>query len=283
MPLAIALAAYAGFMWGNIGAVPVVARWLWRGGRGRHTALWCAKSIVLFALVSLIGLLIAGRAGAIIALPADFGPARQLAIALAGDGRGIPLWWMVLALVAGGVIGGLVDRFRPRGRPWMLGDISRLMPRHRRDLIGGAAMAIVAGTSEELFFRLFVPLAVAMATGSATAGFALSVILFAGAHGYQGWVGVVTTGGVGAVADAVLPDDRIAGRRDAGPCRPRPQRAGAASGDGGRAARQFFSRHPVLKIHAMIARHSARKAAVTPRLIPIDDVALCRRSSSGSR
>jgi|GEM_PF-1021638 len=199
LPLATALAAYAGFMWGNIGAVPVVARWLWRGGRGRHTALWCAKSIVLFALVSLIGLLIAGRAGAVIALPAEFGPARQLAISLAGDGRGIPLWWMVLALVAGGVIGGLVDRFRPRGRPWMLGDISRLMPRHRRDLIGGAAMAIVAGTSEELFFRLFVPLAVAMATGSATAGFALSVILFAGAHGYQGWVGVVTTGGVGVL------------------------------------------------------------------------------------
>ena len=64
-------------------------------------------------------------------------------------------------------------------------------------------LSLVAGVAEELFFRLALPLLVALATGSALAGFILSALLFAAAHRYQGKAGVIATGAMG-VAFAVL-------------------------------------------------------------------------------
>ena len=62
-----------------------------------------------------------------------------------------------------------------------------------------AASAVSAGITEELYFRLLVPLAIAELTGSAIAGFAVATILFALAHRYQRWLGVLATGLVGAL------------------------------------------------------------------------------------
>ena len=81
----------------------------------------------------------------------------------------------------------------------MLGDIGALMPAHRGDLGYGVAMAVTAGVAEELFFRLALPLAIAMVTGSGLAGFVLSALLFMLAHRYQGWLGMLASLGLAVV------------------------------------------------------------------------------------
>lgn len=47
--------------------------------------------------------------------------------------------------------------------------------------------------TEEPFFRLLVPLLIALVTGSALAGFVLATLLFGAMHRYQGWAGVIAT------------------------------------------------------------------------------------------
>ncbi|TPG12031.1 CPBP family intramembrane glutamic endopeptidase [Sphingomonas oligophenolica] len=195
--LAGALASYWAFLRGDFQSWPVVARWLCAGTRVRFFALWCVRALVLFGLVGVAGLVLAGHAGAIWTLPPDLAPARAIVFAWIGDGRDFPVGWMILALFGGGAIGGLVDRLRRGRKPWMFGDITRVMPRHRGELVWGAAMAIVAGTAEEIFFRLLVPLLVTLVTGEPLVGFAVAIALFAGAHRYQGWQGVTATAFVG--------------------------------------------------------------------------------------
>ena len=60
-------------------------------------------------------------------------------------------------------------------------------------------LGIAAGIVEELFFRLALPLFATLATGSASLGFALATLLFAGAHRYQGWAGMAFSGVAGAL------------------------------------------------------------------------------------
>ena len=149
-----------------------------------------------FALPALLALGLLGRLDALTVMPPEFVP---LAAALPrltpsdlapsfliGMGLGI-------ALVA------LATRLR-RGRlPRMLGDVGPLMPRNRAELRWGGALALTAGVTEELMFRLALPLAITLVTGSALAAFALATIAFAALHRYQGWVGVLATGTVGAL------------------------------------------------------------------------------------
>ena len=57
--------------------------------------------------------------------------------------------------------------------------------------------------AEELYFRLALPLAAALAIGSAWVGVALSAIAFGLAHRYQGRAGMVATGLAGLFLSAL--------------------------------------------------------------------------------
>jgi membrane protease YdiL (CAAX protease family) len=197
--LALALGSYWFFLRGNIQSRPAIARWLYGGTRARFFALWCARALMSFAGCSLLALGLLGRADAVIAMPAAFAAARGLVVATIGDARGLPLGMIFVGLLIGGVIGGIVDRLRRGRKPWMLGDISAMLPRHRGELIWGIAISVVAGVGEELYFRLLVPLLVTLLTGLPLLGIAVGIMLFAGAHRYQGWLGVAATTGVGAL------------------------------------------------------------------------------------
>ncbi|KTT65241.1 hypothetical protein NS319_18185 [Sphingomonas sanguinis] len=80
-----------------------------------------------------------------------------------------------------------------------MGNVSALLPRERREVKYALALSVVAGVTEEAFFRLYLPLLVAMLTGQAWIGFAASLILFGAMHRYQGWAGVLATTALGAV------------------------------------------------------------------------------------
>jgi len=172
--------------------------------RQRQFRRWIAVTFVLFVGYTLLSLALLGRLGALNDLPAAFVPAW----ALLGGGEA----------VAGGQIGGLAigmaigggaaaamaaivrRRKKAERRPAkQLGDFAALMPRNNAELLHAAFLSINAGLTEELFFRLTLPLLFVLVIGNVWAAFALAAIVFGLAHLYQGWVGVAATTAVGVL------------------------------------------------------------------------------------
>ncbi|MDR6786942.1 membrane protease YdiL (CAAX protease family) [Sphingomonas sp. BE138] len=155
--------------------------------RHRYFARLALRSLVHFGLVAVVLLGVVGAWPAIGGFPAAFVPARAVALSWAGQ-----LSWEPLAVggVAGVAIAAVAAR---RGWRTTLGDARAVLPVRRAELGWGVVLAIVAGVTEELFFRLLLPLSVVLVGGSAVLGFAVATLLFGYAHLYQGWRGVVAT------------------------------------------------------------------------------------------
>ncbi|WP_341208661.1 CPBP family intramembrane glutamic endopeptidase [uncultured Sphingomonas sp.] len=155
--------------------------------RHRWFARLALRSLVHFGGVALLLLALLGRVETIWHLPAEFEPARALAIAWVGQPGWQPL---AVGALAGIVIAALLER---RGRRVSLGDLRAVTPMRRAELGWGVLLAVEAGVTEELFFRLLLPLLIAGASGSALLGFAGATVAFGYAHTYQGWRGVIAT------------------------------------------------------------------------------------------
>ena len=176
--------------------------------RRRRYLVWIAKQLGYFALPVLIGLALIGRLGALATMPPEFAP---LAAYLPSQARIDAMFNgdMALGLLIGvGFVGaGLGLRFAVRGkskRPvGTVGDIQALLPRNRAEIVCGALLSVSAGVTEELMFRLFLPLLIVLVTGNAVAAFAAPVIIFGLMHRYQGPVGVIATTIVGALFAAL--------------------------------------------------------------------------------
>lgn len=195
--LALALAAYVYFFKGDFGRLSELVALQPPGWRRRRYRIWIAKSWALFAAPALIGLLLLGRLDTVVTMPAQFVPlAREAGYPAPIFGEGI-----AGGLIAGSLIGAVWTLLRRRkGKPpAMLGDFSSLLPREAGEGWLAAGSAISAGITEELYFRLLLPLTIADLTGSAIDGFAVATILFALAHRYQRWLGVLATGLVGVL------------------------------------------------------------------------------------
>lgn len=157
--------------------------------------LWLVRSALVFLLPVLVGLVLLGRTDALVMMPGEFAAIAGLMPPIFDSGEAMQ------GMLIGGAIGGLavgavLARVRKR-KP--LGNISALLPRDRREVKYAAGLSIMAGVTEEAFFRLYLPLLVAMVTGQAGIGFIGSLILFGAMHRYQGWVGVIATTALGAV------------------------------------------------------------------------------------
>lgn len=193
--LAALIAAYAWYLRG--GGVPPGT------GRIARYRRWMRRAPLAFGASALIALALGGRLDALAQLPQEFtalaAEARQFA------GFGGDLTAMKLAVLAGfgggAILGLIISRWQVRRgkRPFTAGDIDRILPRHPGEFGWTAALGIAAGIVEELFFRLAVPLFATLATGSAPFGFVVATLLFAGAHRYQGLVGMAFSGLAGAL------------------------------------------------------------------------------------
>lgn len=121
--------------------------------------------------------------------------------------RGDPHYAAVMAGAAFGglALGGLFAAGASwwRGRLVTLGDLSDVLPRTPRERRWCLLVAINAGVSEELFFRLALPLLLVLVGLPAWAAAALALGAFAMAHRYQGITGVAGTLVFGAVAFAL--------------------------------------------------------------------------------
>ena len=86
-----------------------------------------------------------------------------------------------------------------RSHPWATNDCRPIgvIPRTPAEIRWGAVLSINAGLTEEIFFRLLMPLTWYALTGNALVALLISVVLFGVVHAYQGVIGVIATLAVG--------------------------------------------------------------------------------------
>jgi membrane protease YdiL (CAAX protease family) len=166
--------------------------------RQRRYRVWVLKSFLLFSGATIVGLLILGRLHALATLPAEFRPFSESIRSLLGDGQllrsGGFLAGFGAALLTGLIAGAVAVKLRfGRFKPCVAADIEPLMPRNGPEIAHAALLAVNAGLSEELFFRLLIPLLLTLLLGNAAAGFVIATTVFGAIHVYQGLVGVATT------------------------------------------------------------------------------------------
>lgn len=201
--LLVALASFAWFLRGDRAEYARMKALTDTRDRQRRYATWAAKAFALFGVLSVVELALLGRADAVLRFPAEFAAlADWLGFAKDDD---FPYAVFAGAALGGGVAGALVVGVieRRRDKPVAIGDFDALLPRNRAELAYAALLSVNAGLSEELFFRLLIPLLVTVLTGSAIAGFAFAAILFGLAHLYQGWKGIAATFVLGLAMTAI--------------------------------------------------------------------------------
>ncbi|WP_375398690.1 CPBP family intramembrane glutamic endopeptidase [uncultured Sphingomonas sp.] len=173
--------------------------------RRHRYAGWIAKQLLFFALPALVGLALLGRLRALTVVPVEFVGAAALLPAFGASGDDGWLLAVLIGAVGGGSIAALaiwlVGRWRGgvRGPTFQIADTGSLMPRNRAELGLGALLSVSAGVTEELMFRLFLPLLLGLVTGSIAVAFIVPIALFGAMHRYQGWVGIAATTIVGSV------------------------------------------------------------------------------------
>jgi membrane protease YdiL (CAAX protease family) len=174
--------------------------------RVAHFRRWTLRSLLLFGGSALAGLAILGRLDALFSLPAEFGPLASLPRGgTAGQADELALLPVLagagLAMALGMLLTFLVLK-RLNTAPKMIGDVDSMIPRNRAEAFWTFLMSLNAGFSEELFFRLLLPLLLVQLTGSALAAFIIATLMFGAAHLYQGWKGIAMTAALGAAMAA---------------------------------------------------------------------------------
>lgn len=207
--LALCLAAVAWFMRDDVREYERFKLLAESRARQARYRIW--GSFLLFSGAAVIGLALLGRLEALFTLPAEFADvAARLRAAAPMEGDGAPsgdfLFGMIGAVVVGLAVGALPSLFKSRekaAQPVVLGDVEALLPRNVAEMAHTALLSLNAGLSEELFFRLFLPLLLVLTIGSAEAALVVAALIFGLVHYYQGWVGVAATTVMGAVLSAI--------------------------------------------------------------------------------
>lgn len=171
---------------------PERVRWFWR---------WTAQSFVILAGGAAVTLALLGRPDAVLGIPAEFHalavwfqPAEAPQQASSAYMLGLAIG---LAVAIALMVALQLRRARKLSTP-TIGDIEPLMTRNAAEARAALVLSINAGFSEELFFRLALPLLIADVTGSVPLAFVASLVIFGLAHAYQGWKGILGTAFIGA-------------------------------------------------------------------------------------
>lgn len=154
------------------------------------------RSGLAFGVGGIALLAVGGDFATLTSLPSEFATPTEALDRWFGPAEGSGVVLAVMLGFAGGVVvGGLVAwrRLRRGKRDWSIGEIAHLQPRVPAAFGWAAMLSIVAAATEELFFRLVLPLFVAKLSGNAWMGFGVALAMFAFAHRYQRWAGVVGT------------------------------------------------------------------------------------------
>jgi len=202
--LVVALAAVAWFAWRDVAEYAAFKQLTDTRARQARYRRWLLNAFVLFVGGSLAILAALGDLGCVLHPPRAFLPIMRSAQgAIHGQDIGPAflggiVGGAVIATVAATVVATLAaSRRREAPKTRTLGDVEPLMPRNGSETVWTGLLSINAGVSEELFFRLTLPLLIVLVTGNAALAFVAAAIVFGLAHVYQGWVGVAATGVLG--------------------------------------------------------------------------------------
>jgi membrane protease YdiL (CAAX protease family) len=175
--------------------------------RQQRYRAWVLKSLAMFSGTTIVALAAIGRLGDLLARPAEFAPlAHQLQSLLPASRApdGVFFAGLLGAMAMGTGLGALAARRLGRTpRSVALGDIEALLPRNRAESFHVALLSANAGLSEELFFRLLLPLLLTLITGNAAFAFLVAALAFGLVHAYQGWAGVAATTVLGLALTAL--------------------------------------------------------------------------------
>jgi len=196
------LAALAWLTWRDVADYAAFKQLTATADRQRRYRIWVLKSFLLFFVGGVVCLALLGRLGCLIHEPREFfALARRLRFALPVAAFGPELLGGIVAGVSTSVVIAVIlaQRNTRRAAAPTLGDVAALLPRNGAETGWTALMAVNAGISEEVFFRLLLPLLLVLVVGNALLAFAVAGIVFGLAHVYQGWVGVLATSVLGLV------------------------------------------------------------------------------------
>jgi membrane protease YdiL (CAAX protease family) len=165
--------------------------------RQTHLRGWVIKSFLIFFGLTIVDLAVLHRLSALIRVPPEFAPLTACFQLEPGD---ISLLSVTLfaagTLLAGVALGFLLRKMlrKLRERKDVVpAGIVPLLPRNRAETVYLVLLSLNAGLSEEAFFRLLLPLLIALLTHNALLGFIASGMMFGLVHLYQGRVGVIFT------------------------------------------------------------------------------------------
>lgn len=178
--------------------------------RQRFYMRWLLKSVLLFLFGGMAGLRMLGQLHSLSVFPEQFAAAHAALVKLVPAGQLshdflVGFGGAVLAgVVLGSVFAGVLSVRRSKaGARLIVGDIQALFPRNRAEMVWTALLSLNAGLSEEIFFRLVLPLALVTLFGHAVVCFAVAVVLFGFLHLYQNAVGAVAAAFLGLVLTAI--------------------------------------------------------------------------------
>jgi len=164
---------------------------------------WVGRSFVVFGLSALVILASFGKLDALVGFPVELeGVRASLPYQTITPPSGAVSPAFLLGFFMSGLLGAMVVfvilSVQGGGLP-VLGDVEAVIPRNAAERRWALLLSVNAGVSEELFFRLLLPLLITVLSGNALAGFVSSILLFGFFHAYQGWAGVLATTFVGLV------------------------------------------------------------------------------------
>ncbi len=204
--LVLLLAAFAVNTWLNVGRFQKLKSQTGDVDRLGFYKGGLVKSLILFLGGAVIGLIILGRLDAVAIIPAEFG-AESLRSVLSAFSPALVygvIWtWVAVVCLASLLGGAQMARMIRAGEALPNGALAALLPKTSGERFWASLIALNAGLSEELFFRLVLPLLLYAVTGQAVLAFVLAVVIFGLGHAYQGLWGIIMTGLVGLMLGLV--------------------------------------------------------------------------------
>lgn len=179
--------------------------------RQRFYLRWFTKSALLFLVGGVVGLALMRRLQGLLDFPHEFAPAHAAITRLFPHSQISPQF---LLGVGGGIFLGaasaaIATRLLRRGKKKttaktvVVGDIAALIPRNAAEIRLGALLSVNAGLSEEIFFRLLLPLTLVGLFGHPILCFLVAAALFGMLHVYQGPAGFIAASLLGLVLTAI--------------------------------------------------------------------------------
>ncbi len=209
--LTLAVFALLGFVYNDIKQYPQFKSLTTTEPRQQQFRKWLGQSFAVFGLGGVAGLWAIGHIDALVEMPemiqlGNTADSTEEAGALRRFLGGFSSIFPYL-LFAGMLLGPLVQAVLQRAAikaerteqtPY-LGDIEPLLPRNNKERILSFWIAVNAGVSEEIFFRVLLFICLTSVTGSVWFGIVGATVLFGATHYYQGWVGIIATTIFGAI------------------------------------------------------------------------------------